>query len=335
MGRATEDRRGNVRVVRPGGGRGEEREGETNQQISTTKKQFGLCNLADEIQTWMMRAELGGRRRDGSIDNETKAIVDEFREEQPRYDQPQLKLGGAAGGMQEGAVESWFKERGSPSDDPSGVLERAERYAQEAAKRNMSYLAYVAEFVKRPVRPTVETLRPYSAPPRPPGVERLVTTPHSYPGARSLLLRTRRRRRRIRVASLRPARAPWERGAVLAGSFARVLGADAPARERCGEEASGRRRGVVAAAAVVYTLVPRVPYSACWYGLFFEVPAAAAAPPSPRRRPAAATAVWWSDSDIIISYIPQIRCVDCHQKYIDNAMISTLKNDLSVKFYKI
>ena len=139
----------------------------------------------------MMRAELGGRRRDGSIDNETKAIVDEFREEQPRYDQPQLKLGGAAGGMQEGAVESWFKERGSPSDDPSGVLERAERYAQEAAKRNMSYLAYMAEFVKRPVRPTVETLRPYSAPPRPPGVERLVTTPHIYPGARSLLLQTR------------------------------------------------------------------------------------------------------------------------------------------------
>ena len=30
------------------------------------------------------------------------------------------------------------------------------------------------------------------------------------------------------------------------------------------------------------------------------------------------------DCDVVISYIPRrIRCLDCHKKYIDNAMIST------------
>ena len=34
------------------------------------------------------------------------------------------------------------------------------------------------------------------------------------------------------------------------------------------------------------------------------------------------------DCDTIISYVPRkIRCLDCHQKNIDNAMISTKKND--------
>ena len=34
------------------------------------------------------------------------------------------------------------------------------------------------------------------------------------------------------------------------------------------------------------------------------------------------------DCDTIISYIPrQIRCLDCHQKYLDNAMFSTKKDD--------
>ncbi len=34
------------------------------------------------------------------------------------------------------------------------------------------------------------------------------------------------------------------------------------------------------------------------------------------------------DCDTIIDYIPRkVRCLDCHQKYIDNAMISTKKKD--------
>jgi hypothetical protein len=153
-------------------------------RISTTKKPFGLCNLADDIRDWMLRAELSGRRRDGTIDDATAAIVSEFTNENPNYETPQLKLGGAAGEMKEGAVESWFKERTAPTnDDPSGVLERAERYAAEAALRNMTYMEYIEKFVPESIRPTVETLRPYSAPPRPDGVERLVTTPHTYPGA--------------------------------------------------------------------------------------------------------------------------------------------------------
>jgi hypothetical protein len=152
-------------------------------RISTTKKPFGLCNLADEIQNWMLRAELSGRR-DGALDDATKAIIAEFENDTPRYDAPVLRLGGAAGEMSEGSVESWFKEKGIRRDnDPSGVLERAEGYMAEAARLNMSYTDYIAEHVKRPRVPTVETLRPYSAPPRPPGIERLVTTPHSYPGA--------------------------------------------------------------------------------------------------------------------------------------------------------
>jgi hypothetical protein len=152
-------------------------------RISTTKKPFGLCNLADEIQNWMLRAELSGRR-DGTLDDATKAIIAEFENDTPQYDAPVLRLGGAAGEMAEGAVESWFKEKGIRRDnDPSGVLERAEGYIAEAARLNMSYVDYVAAHVKRPRVPTVETLRPYSAPPRPPGIERLVTTPHSYPGA--------------------------------------------------------------------------------------------------------------------------------------------------------
>ena len=153
-------------------------------RISTTKKPFGVCNLKDDIRDWMLRAELSGRRRDGSLDEETVAILNEFENENPAYEAPQLKLGGAAGEMKEGAVESWFKERGVPAnDDPSGVLERAERYAKEAALLNMTYLEYVDKFVAQPTLPTVETLRPYSAPPRPDGVDRLVTTPHTYPGA--------------------------------------------------------------------------------------------------------------------------------------------------------
>ena len=34
------------------------------------------------------------------------------------------------------------------------------------------------------------------------------------------------------------------------------------------------------------------------------------------------------DCDTIISYIPRkVRCTNCYQKYLDNAMISTKKND--------
>lgn len=38
------------------------------------------------------------------------------------------------------------------------------------------------------------------------------------------------------------------------------------------------------------------------------------------------------DCDVIISYIPRrIRCLDCHKKYIDNAMISTKPERISRK----
>ena len=36
------------------------------------------------------------------------------------------------------------------------------------------------------------------------------------------------------------------------------------------------------------------------------------------------------DCDTIISYIPRhIRCLDCHQKYLDNAMFSKKKDDFT------
>ena len=40
------------------------------------------------------------------------------------------------------------------------------------------------------------------------------------------------------------------------------------------------------------------------------------------------------DCDTIISYIPRkIRCLECHQKYIDNTMFST-KNSVLLKEYE-
>ena len=42
------------------------------------------------------------------------------------------------------------------------------------------------------------------------------------------------------------------------------------------------------------------------------------------------------DCDIIISYIPRkIKCLNCHQKNIDNAMISTKNDDELTKEQKL
>ena len=154
-----------------------------------------FISAADEVQNWISRGLLTHHAEDREG---LQAVIDEFRTNEELV----ILKGGVVGDIGKGPI-SWVKQDPNRDIDPSGVVRRAEENIVKAAALNMSYVDYVAKFVKPSRAPTVETINPNRRQ-LPEGALQLVTAPFRYP---------------------------------------------------------------------TYSLLPRVPYCTCWYGLYLEVEA--------------------------------------------------------------